>query len=89
MLDPNPFAGWLSSNPFGGSWVTVAQSRSPLIGPPFVNGCLAQLVNGQDSTPLLDSTESPVHGLGAMYGERSQPDGSARSTSPAVSLGPG
>lgn len=77
MPDRNPFADWLSSNPFSGSWLTVAQSRAALIGPPFVNACLAQLDERQDAAALLDSTASPVHGLGEMYGEPAQDDGSA------------
>ncbi len=63
MLDPNPFAGWLSSNPFGGSWVTVAQSRSPLIGPPFVNGSLEGEdpdLGGQSLKDIASTVESAV-----------------------------
>jgi hypothetical protein len=75
MTDPNPFATWLTSDAFSGIWVPVAQSRSVLIGPPYINGVLAQPGHGEDPSILLSSTESPVHDIGRIYGTPARDDG--------------
>lgn len=76
MAGQTPFDDWLDSEPFRDIWVTVVQSRAPLIGPPYINGMLAQAA---DVSELLRSNEAANHGLGEFYGEpagtmQEQPD---------------
>src|SRR5215203_2749940 len=65
MAAETPFDTWLTSEPFRDVWVPVCQSRSPLIGPAWINGMLAQ---ADDPAELLKCHESPGHGLGGVYG---------------------
>src|SRR4051794_39597796 len=66
MAVKTPFDAWLTSEPFRDVWVPVCQSRSPLIGPAWINGMLAQT---DDPAELLKAHESPGHGLGGVYGQ--------------------
>jgi len=65
MTAESPFDTWLTSEPFRDIWVPVAQSRSPLIGPAYINGMLAQAA---DPAELLKSHSAPSSGLGGAYG---------------------
>ncbi len=61
----SPFDPWLDSEPFRNVWIPVASSPSSLIGPPYINGMLAQ---ADDPKTLLATTTQPGVGLGVVSG---------------------